>query len=397
MAPTQNSRFPAKRPGSSRQLKYKTVEIEVRKLAETLPLGAKMPPERELAVAYACSVLTVRKGLQVLTDEGIIERKVGSGTFVARRSDKPVAPGRMLGVLVYQQSDAYAYRLLRSVAHAALQQAIEPRSVWIKKFDGEAVAQVDAMRREGCSAFTIPWFPPGLIDEVQVFLREIGASISLPQLVPGFENCCFEAPQIFGRHTEKMTELLCAYFTLLGCERIALLGPDIPHNQILNEQLMAYTRAMSRRQQPVTCCLVPATAGAMDSLAKRWSEYRGKLAVISYDDAHALRLMTAMHKLGLMAPADFRIVGYNNTEAARYSDPPLSSIAQDFDYVAERLIASALALAEGRVAQATELAGNQLVVRETCGGGSGLTDAIRSQLLGLNFSFETLTPRETQA
>jgi len=396
MVPPKNSvlhsGFPAPDAQLGRQLKYKQVETEVRKLAETLPVGAKMPPERELAIAYACSVLTVRRGVEVLVKEGIIDRRIGSGTFVIRRSEKSTAPDRMLGVLVYQQSDAYAYRVLRGVAHAALQQSIEPRSVWLKSFDSEAKVQIDTLRREGCTAFTIPWFPPAMVDEVQAFLRAVGVPISLPQLVPGFENYCFEAPEIFGRNTGKVAELLCTYFTLLGNERVALLGPDIAHDPILNQELMAYTRAMSRAQQPVTCCLVPPNTEAMDTLAKRWSDYRGKLAIISYDDEHALRFMTAMHKIGLSAPRDFRIVGHNNIDASRYSDPPLSSMAQDFDYVAGRLIRSALALSDGRVEQATEIPASQLVVRESCGGAASLNDTIRSQLPGLEFSVEGVVP-----
>jgi len=40
----------------------------------------------------------------------------------------------------------------------------------------------------------------------------------------------------------------------------------------------------------------------MDQLAQRWKTFRGDLAIISYDDEHALRFMTAMHKIGLSAP-----------------------------------------------------------------------------------------------
>ena len=91
-----------------RQLKYKQIEAEVRKLVQTLPVDAKMPTERELAATYDCSVLTIRRGLQMLVDEGAITRRMGSGTFVARHSHKPLPAERTLGVLVFQQSDAYA-------------------------------------------------------------------------------------------------------------------------------------------------------------------------------------------------------------------------------------------------------------------------------------------------
>lgn len=368
---------------TGRQLKYQQVEAEVRKLAETLPLNAKMPTERDLARTYSCSVLTVRKGLQVLVDEGIIRRRMGSGTFVARLSEAPVRADRTLGILTYFESDAYAYRLLQSVAQTALGRSIQPRSVWIRNFGTDALNQLNALRREGCSAFTIPWFPLDQENEVQEFVRQAGVGISLPQPVPGLERFCFVAPQLFGRPTVKIIELLCQYYLLLGNEHVALLGPDTTQNTILQRQLVAYASAMSRQQRAVLSCLVGPQASDMNQVAQRWSQYRGKLAVISYDDEHALRLMTAMHKLGLEAPADFRVIGYNNTEASRFSDPPLSTVEQNFDYIAEWLIRSALALAEGRVEQAQEIPDCLLRVRQTCGGAAKIDAAFRAQLPGL--------------
>jgi DNA-binding transcriptional regulator YhcF (GntR family) len=377
-----------------RQLKYRHVEAEVRKLAETLPVNAKMPTERDLAATYGCSVLTIRKGLQVLVDEGIIRRRMGSGTFIARHSEAPVRADQAIGILTYSQSDAYAYRLLQSVAHAALEQSIQPRSVWIRNFGSDAKSQLSALRREGCTAFTIPWFPLDQEQEVQDFVRDAGIGISLPQPVPGLENFCFEAPHLFGKPTVKVIELLCRYFSLLGNEHIALLGPDTTHNTILQRQLVAYASAMSRQQRAVMTCLVGPDAKAMDSLAKRWAEHRGKLAVISYDDEHALRLMTAMHKIGLNSPQDFRIVGYNNTEASRFSDPPLSTVAQNFDFIGEWLIRSARALAEGRVEQATEIPDCMLMIRATCGGTGHIDEAFRAKLPGLAMITEPAAPAE---
>lgn len=372
-----------------RQLKYQRVEDEVRKLAETLPINAKMPTERALAATYNCSVLTIRKGLQALVDEGIIRRRMGSGTFIARHSEAPVSAGRMLGMLIFTRSDAYAYRLLQSVAHSALEESITPRSVWIRDFGADAQSQLEGLRREGCTAFTIPWFPLELEQEVQAFVKAVRVPISLPQPVPGLENYCFCAPQVFGLPTLKIVELLAQYFALLGNEHIALLGPDVPNNVILQRQLVAYTSAMSRQRRASMSSLVGPDASAMDELAKRWAEFRGKLAVISYDDEHALRFMTSMHKLGLRAPKDFRIVGYNDTEASRFSDPPLSTVTQNFDFVSEWLIRSALALAEGRVEQAVQTPDCILTVRETCGGAGKIDEAFRAKLPGLKTKEES--------
>ncbi|KRM00270.1 GntR family transcriptional regulator [Liquorilactobacillus satsumensis] len=48
-------------------------------------IGDRIPSERELAVKFGVSRMTLRQAIQTLVDEGILERHVGSGTYVARR------------------------------------------------------------------------------------------------------------------------------------------------------------------------------------------------------------------------------------------------------------------------------------------------------------------------
>lgn len=48
-------------------------------------IGEKIPSERELSKIFGVSRMTLRQAIQTLVDEGILERKVGAGTFVARK------------------------------------------------------------------------------------------------------------------------------------------------------------------------------------------------------------------------------------------------------------------------------------------------------------------------
>ncbi|MFN8631899.1 MAG: GntR family transcriptional regulator [Chloroflexota bacterium] len=47
-------------------------------------VGDRVPPERELAEQYGCSLITIRRALGELTREGRLERTRGRGTFVRR-------------------------------------------------------------------------------------------------------------------------------------------------------------------------------------------------------------------------------------------------------------------------------------------------------------------------
>ncbi|MFA9414516.1 MULTISPECIES: GntR family transcriptional regulator [unclassified Streptococcus] len=48
-------------------------------------VGDRLPSERDLAEAFGVSRMTLRQAVTLLVDEGVLERRVGSGTYVASR------------------------------------------------------------------------------------------------------------------------------------------------------------------------------------------------------------------------------------------------------------------------------------------------------------------------
>jgi DNA-binding transcriptional regulator YhcF (GntR family) len=85
-----NSMMEQEKP-ASRQTKHRRVfehvlaDIESGKLKE----GERLPSEMELVKEFATSRPTVARALRDLQNLGLVERKVGSGTYV-RKSQKPV-------------------------------------------------------------------------------------------------------------------------------------------------------------------------------------------------------------------------------------------------------------------------------------------------------------------
>lgn len=56
-------------------------------------IGDRLPSERELATQFNVSRMTLRQAIQTLADEGILERKIGSGTYVARKKVQETMTG----------------------------------------------------------------------------------------------------------------------------------------------------------------------------------------------------------------------------------------------------------------------------------------------------------------
>jgi GntR family transcriptional regulator len=70
------------------------VYVDLRTALETgeFRIGERLPPERELARMYGCSLITIRRALDELSREGRLQRRQGRGTFaLAPRLDVGVA------------------------------------------------------------------------------------------------------------------------------------------------------------------------------------------------------------------------------------------------------------------------------------------------------------------
>lgn len=63
--------------------KYESIRDQVLDLIGTLEVGAAIPPERELCQRFGVSRMTLRRALDELAREGVVERHQGRGTFVA--------------------------------------------------------------------------------------------------------------------------------------------------------------------------------------------------------------------------------------------------------------------------------------------------------------------------
>jgi len=78
---------PARRTADDRQPKYLRIHADLRDRITSgkWPPGLPLPAQRELASEFGVSIMTLRQALQLLADDGLIDTRHGSGTFVASR------------------------------------------------------------------------------------------------------------------------------------------------------------------------------------------------------------------------------------------------------------------------------------------------------------------------
>ncbi|WP_045679287.1 GntR family transcriptional regulator [Martelella endophytica] len=101
-----------------------------------LERGAALPPERDLAEASGVSRVTVRRAIAELTREGLLTRRQGAGTFVARPVER------------IEQS----LKRLSSFTEDMQARGMKPHSQWLER--GLMPASDDEARRLGIAAGT---------------------------------------------------------------------------------------------------------------------------------------------------------------------------------------------------------------------------------------------------
>lgn len=71
-------------------------------LAKKPPLGSKLPNDRELAWRFNVALMTMSRSLNELSSRGILERKVGSGTFVRALAEPAALTARRIAVVCHE-------------------------------------------------------------------------------------------------------------------------------------------------------------------------------------------------------------------------------------------------------------------------------------------------------
>jgi DNA-binding LacI/PurR family transcriptional regulator len=95
-------------------------------------------------------------------------------------------------------------------------------------------------------------------------------------------------------------------------------------------------------------------------------------AVFCFADALAEGALHALRERGLSVPRDIALVGFDDVEEARYTAPPLTTVAPDKQELARLAVAALLSRIDVPApASATPptvvLAPHRLVIRESCG------------------------------
>lgn len=116
-------------------------------------------------------------------------------------------------------------------------------------------------------------------------------------------------------------------------------------------------------QRPVAAFTRAEGVRAIEAVLPRIDQIDG---VLCANDQLALGAIFALRTNGIRVPHDIAIVGWDNIEDGRFSNPTLTTIAPDVEKIAELAVARVLAIVEGEATGAVDaVAPHRLLVRES--------------------------------
>ena len=306
--------------------------------------GAMIGTEVNLAAESGLSRMTVRRAVQELVDEGLVERRAGRGIFV---SEARFTTARSIRVLVGNLLWAPAVRVAQAVQDEA-QKAGREASVFDARgdlatfiseletlpdsgFAGAVVmSQHDAAFNRGLARLVAADFPFVVVDQTLSDLP--GASVASDNRAGG--------------------RLAAGAFLAAGHRRIAFLGD------------LAADTTSSRAQGVADACaeeLVPPPAmfGIPGQRFGDWEPaIRARVAemlasaapptgLVCSCDAVARIAMRALASAGLAIPRDMSVTGFDDDPIAEWTTPALTTIRQDFSEMGRRAFRALSSLLEG--------------------------------------------------
>lgn len=150
-----------------------------------------------------------------------------------------------------------------------------------------------------------------------------------------------------------------------GIRRIGFLGGPLPASG-QDYRRMAWEEVVAQHGLVSTAPVITAwsRAGGFEGMVELLSRPDPPTAVLAASDAIAIGALHALRQRGLRVPQDMAVVSIDGTAEAGYSWPPLTTVRQPFETMAEAALA---ALAEPPEAETRVLFPMSLQIRSSCG------------------------------
>jgi len=364
---------------------YQQVEQSLRRqiVDGTLAVGVQLPPHRELARQFGVSVITINKALSSLVSEGVLNSRVGRGTFVA------VRPAALAVATPWQAQSGsrnnaptlgFVLRDLNSpffsmVANVAEAHAHARGYGMLVLSSGNVAEREDTQLRrlldvgvDGVVVVSMSRTTYRLSDSLEALRTRrfpfVMVSYTAGDDVP-YVGCDFDrGGEMVGRHFAALGRRRWGYIT----DRFGSLAGDARSG--------GYRRVAREHGTPIDDALV-----FEYPYEGEWNDYQSGCdlgahiahlserpdAMYVFNDLGALGLIDGLVANGVRVPEDISVVGLDGIAQGARSPISLTTVQQPIDRIGAMAVDAVLAQATGDVFTLPRRIAPELVIRASCG------------------------------
>ena len=280
-----------------------------------------------------------------------------------------------IGLLVDLLEDRYQNTVLRGVADAALEQDVN-----LICFAGGGLRSPERFGKQRNRIFDL--VSEERLDALLLMSGTLGnyiGSVELATYCARFEPlpvCSIAValegiPSVLADNATGMRQAIVHLISSHGCERIAFVrGPA--ENQDAEHRYRIYCDVLKEHGLPLVEELVVSgdfqrTAGVEAVSILFQSELEPPDAIVAADDYMAFGVIEALKAKGINVPGDVAVVGFDDVEDARFTEPPLTTVRQPLYEKGRFAAETLLALLRGERVADRLVMHTELIIRTSCG------------------------------
>lgn len=295
--------------------------------------GQRLPSESELVKTFSASRLTVNRALRELQLGGLIDRRVGSGSYVCGS----VAPGYTFGLLIPELGETEIFEpICRGMAEAPLQQ--HHVLLWGKSPSDSH--SLDSLAKDLCQqwiakkvsgVFFAPLELSGQKDANNRRIAELLDQAGIPIVLIDRDLVGF--PQrsrydLIGIDNRRAAYVLTTHLISAGCRRLVFVGKHRAAPSCV-ARAVGFREALLDAGLQSSPEFIRQSADPSDK-----AEVRSIIndlkpdGIVCANDYTAAQLMRTFETLSVRVPADVRLAGFDDVKYASLLPVPLTTIHQ---------------------------------------------------------------------
>jgi len=369
------SAMPRKTEVPKHRYVFRTLEREIQ--LGRWAAGTRIPSEAELVARFGVSRITVGRAVRDLQRAGLVERRVGAGTFVATPGERETAAGYSFGLLIPNLGETEIFEPICQGMMAS-PQAREHALLWGSGV--EAAGRREERAWQLCLQYIerrvsgVFFAPLELSPDKDELNRRIVAALDAAAIpVVLLDRPVLPFPErgpndLVGIDHRRAGYLMSAHLLRLGCRRVGFLAvPDAAATVDAREA--GYREALFRLGADPDPVLVRRLDPADTKQVREYLATARPDGVVCANDWTAAHLLGTLRELGVRVPADVRVVGIDDVDYAAFLPVPLTTLRQP----TRELGAVALATMLDRIQRPDLpprdiLLHGELIIRQSCGG-----------------------------